>query len=872
MKRLLAILIGVFGIVHPLWAEHIKGGELFYTYVGPASDGVSSIYSLTLKLYIDCNASSTGQLDPEVPLTVFNKSNNSFLTTATAPFRSETFISFDPNSNPCIGNPPRDVCYRIRIYTTNITLTNSASGYTVAYQRCCRIRGIINLNAPSDASGATYYCEIPGSNVMADAFKNSGVRFSTNDAVAICSGSAFTWNFSATDDDKTDSIVYAFCSGYSGATQAVPNPPTAGAPPYNELSYTGAYSGSSPLGPKVKIDRTTGIISGIAPTALGQYVVTVCAYEYRLGVLINVHKKDIHVRVSDCIPLRAFLQPDYSYCDDFLVSFKNEQANPPGSLYIWEYGDMTKPDTSTDAQGLVTHQFASAGTYTVKLKVILAGQCVDSTTTQAKVYPGFYPGFTTLGTCVLLPLQFTDTTKARYGAASKWSWNFGDESTLADTSHASTPQWKYATTGFKDVQLIVESDKGCIDTVIKKVEVRDKPPIDLAFKDTLICSIDTLELKAGGNGIFSWGPSYNIINPNTPNPLVYPKTTTVYQVTLNENGCVNTEPVRVRVVDFVTLDAGVDTTICLTDDAQLRPLGDGLKFVWTPAASLNDARIRNPIATPTATTTYTVEASIGKCSATDQVTVKTVAYPISDAGPDTTVCYDDTALLHASMVGSRFTWTPFNSLSDPSILNPLAFPRRTTTYVLRVYDVLGCPKPGVSDVVVTVKPKINAFAGNDTSIVVGQPLALNGSGAEFFEWDPPIGLNRRDISQPVAILNDNVTYVMKAFTIEGCFAYDTINVKVFKTQPDIFMPNAFNPSGTRNPVLRPVMAGISTLEYFRVYNRWGQMVFQTIEAGKGWDGTVGGKAQDAGTYVWMVRGKDYTGKIVTKKGTAVLIR
>jgi gliding motility-associated-like protein len=57
-----------------------------------------------------------------------------------------------------------------------------------------------------------------------------------------------------------------------------------------------------------------------------------------------------------------------------------------------------------------------------------------------------------------------------------------------------------------------------------------------------------------------------------------------------------------------------------------------------------------------------------------------------------------------------------------------------------------------------------------------------------------------------------------------------------------------------------------------VYNRWGQLVFQTTQFGKGWDGSINGSVQNTGTYVWMVSGKDYTGKSVIKRGTAVLIR
>jgi CHU_C Type IX secretion signal domain len=228
--------------------------------------------------------------------------------------------------------------------------------------------------------------------------------------------------------------------------------------------------------------------------------------------------------------------------------------------------------------------------------------------------------------------------------------------------------------------------------------------------------------------------------------------------------------------------------------------------------------------------------------------------------------------LNASIVGSRFNWSPISTLNNSSLLNPIATPRATTIYILRAYDTLGCPKPGISEVEVRVRDRIVAFAGNDTSIVIGQPLQLKGTGADAFEWTPPIGLDQRNISTPIARVNDNTSYILRAFTEEGCQAFDTINIKVFKTQPDIFVPNAFNPTGTKNVIFRPIPVGILSLDYFRVYNRWGQMIFQTTEIGKGWDGTLAGKNQDAGAYVWMVSGKDYTGKTVVKRGSMVLIR
>lgn len=893
MKKVLLIFFLLSCLIPTVFAAHIRGGEMYYRYDSVHSTPLMSRYIVTLKLYVDCNA-GLGQLETEQTFTVFDKSNNSqFMNIRQIPLILNTKIEYDPNSNPCISNPPTDVCYLLRYFETTIDLPVNAAGYVIAFQRCCRIQGIQNMPARSNDYGATYMCEIPGTVTgvtSRPSFKNSSPVFNPNDAVAICFGSSFTFDFSATDADG-DSVVYQLCNAYNGGgpntgpggsntclTCAQPDP--AAPPPYNSIPYRAPYSGSSPMGLNVTLNRFTGLLSGVAPTVEGQYVVTACAYEYRDGQLINIHRKDIHIRVADCIPLKALLKPDYSYCDDFLVTFRNEQVNPANSVYIWQYGDGTKADTTSDVEGRVQHLFADTGTYTIKVKVILAGQCVDSTTTLAKVYPGFFPNFSITGTCLLKPIQFRDLTSSRYGAASKWRWNFGDETTLADTSLINAPSWQYSSTGLKDVQLIVESNKGCVDTLTLQADVRDKPPITLAFKDTLICSNalvqDTLQLHASGNGVFSWSPLVEILRTNTPDPLVFPKTTTTYTVQLDENGCVSEDTVRVRVVPVVTLYAGPDDIICLTDTVQLKPATDGLKFTWstTPSPSpINDIHAKNPLVSPTDQfTTYSVLAEIGKCSSRDELQLKAVPYPTSRAGDDITICYDDTASLNASIIGNRFEWSPINTLSNPAILNPLAWPRRTTDYVLSVWDSQGCTKPKRDTIRVTVREQLFAFAGNDTSVVIGQPLQLNGRGADFYEWQPPNYLNRNDVKDPIANLNNSFSYQLKVYTAEGCFDLDTINIKVFRTNPQIFVPNAFRPDGSRNNRLRPIPVGITQLEYFRVFNRWGQLVFQTTQHGMGWDGKLGGKPQDSGMYVWEVRGKDFTGKTVVQKGIAMLIR
>lgn len=869
MKRLLIIFSLLAALAcQPLFARHIKGGEISYTYLGPGASPGTDRFEITLRLFLECGASGQ-QLDPDANIGIFK--NGSELAVPGSPFSfpltGDQFINLT-TPNPCITSPS-PVCYRLRTYTRTIDLPQDPEGYTMVFQRCCRINGLINLS-PNNNVGSSYTCKMGGTNVLGTG-TNSSPSFAIKDTVLICQNRPFQLDFSA-DDIEGDSLSYEFCSAYT-ATQGggggvidPVNPSRIGF-----VNYAGGFSGSLPLGPSVTIDHKTGLISGIAPSG-GDYVISVCVFEWRDQKVISEHRKDFNIQVDQrCDLAAAVLNPTYTNCDNFFFAFQNE--SPPSTLihtYNWDFGvNNLLNDTSSNATPTFT--YPDTGVYRIKLIINRGEQCSDSTESDVRVFPGFFTGFTITGSCVQLPYTFTDTTKARYGIVNAWLWNLGDETTAADESTNRTVSWKYATSGQKPIAMIVSTSKGCIDTVFKMLDVRERPIVNLAFKDTLICSIDTLQLKIDGAGVYTWRPNYNIIDPNVPSPFVFPKQTTVYKVDLNDNGCTNTDSVRVRVVDFVTLNAGPDTTICLTDSLVLRPSTDGLQFTWTPANTLSDPTIKNPIAFPTGNTTYRLIARIGKCSTPDDIFVKTVPYPLSNAGKDTVICYDDTATLHGAIIGSSFSWTPAAYLGNARLLTTTAFPPTTSMYTLRVFDTLGCPKPGVSTVKVTVRPKIIAFAGNDTAVVLGQPLQLRGSGADFYLWNPGQYLNNTSLRTPVAMLNDNFTYTMKAFTEEGCFAMDTINIKVFKTAPDIFVPNAFAPAGT-NRVLRPIPVGISTLSFFRVYNRYGQLVYQTKEIGRGWDGSLAGKAQPTGTYIWHAAGTDYTGKSIVRQGTAILIR
>jgi gliding motility-associated-like protein len=870
MKKLSLSLI-VFLLTITAFANHITGGEMYYTLTGQS--GNSYTYHVVLKLYRDCNAPpGSAALDDAAPISIFNNSTFASVWASTVTRNRIEHRSLD-SPNPCINNPP-PVCYDVGYYEFDVTLPGVAQGYTIAYQRCCRIVGINNLIGSNNV-GATYTAQIPGTSVRSDGPANNSAHFSGEDRVIVCANNAFTYDFGASDldtkdTDKGDSLSYSFCSAYTGGTSTAPAPNPPASPQYSGVPYRSPYDESSPLGDKVIINSRTGLVTGIAPP-VGIYVVTVCVTEYRKGVIIATQRKDLQIKVGDCNLTTPALDPQYITCDGYNLTFSNHNNSPLIHTYEWSFGDGNQ-----SVQGTPTHTFTDTGIYKIKLVVNRGEPCSDSATAIAKVYPGFFPDFTFSGICVNKLTQFFDASSTAYGAIDSWKWDFGDLSSVTDVSTSQNPSYTYPQTGLKKVQFTVTSNKGCIDTIYKDVTIIDKPPLKVLPKDTLICNGDNVQLTAIGNGVFSWTPGSNIINANTATPIVSPATTTNYIISLDDNGCINRDTVRVRVVDFVTLRAMADTVICATDSVQLSAVTDGLRFNWIPSSNMNNAALLRPTVIPAVTTTYQITASIGHCNATDDVTVTLVPYPGVNAGADTTVCFDTKAQLHASIRGSSFSWSPSSSLDNPNSLDPFASPKSTTRYVLTVLDNLGCPKPSRDTIVVNVLPKINAFAGRDTAVVTGQRLQFNASGGVGYFWTPSTGLNRNNIKDPFGIYDgsfDTIRYKLIVANEAGCFDSAYVTVKVFKTSPRVFVPTAFTPNGDgKNDNLRPIAVGISKFDYFRIYNRWGQLVYSSPDTERGWDGRIGGKEQNTATFVWLVKATDFTGKVFFDKGTVTLIR
>jgi gliding motility-associated-like protein len=343
------------------------------------------------------------------------------------------------------------------------------------------------------------------------------------------------------------------------------------------------------------------------------------------------------------------------------------------------------------------------------------------------------------------------------------------------------------------------------------------------------------------------------------------------------NGCISTTTANVLLNNTVTIDAGADVPICEGTQYRIPAVSNAASFAWTPASSLDNPDLLNPIATPSASAWYYITATTGVCSRTDSIFITIMPAPIADAGPDADICYGKTVQLNGQG-GVQYQWSPATFFVTPTnIRNPTVRPNNDMTYYLTVTDINNCRSLVTDMVKIKVTPAVKIFAGNDTIVAINQPLQLqarerSNTGVTSYTWAAPDFLNNPNIANPIATLPHDIRYIVTGKTPDGCEGADDILVKVYKG-PDIYVPTAFTPNHDgRNDVLRPVAVGISQFKYFRIFNRWGNMVYSSQDPSQGWDGKIKGLEQSTGSYVWIAEAIDFKGNLITRKGVVTIVR
>jgi gliding motility-associated-like protein len=327
-----------------------------------------------------------------------------------------------------------------------------------------------------------------------------------------------------------------------------------------------------------------------------------------------------------------------------------------------------------------------------------------------------------------------------------------------------------------------------------------------------------------------------------------------------------------------TLTVMNDTLICGPANALLliaSSNGEADLYHWSTNAAFTDQLNPDPadstaLLAPVVPGTYHVRASLGTgCAAEDSVVVSVSLIGLALLG-DTLICALDTASISLNGVdpGSTINWTPAEDvLSGQGTSTITVAPQETSAYGVTVAAPSGCQWS--STFIVSVSPIGGGSIGATADPLIGTPGVLVQLQAApdqgvTYQWTPASLVSDPTIAAPTATIQQ--TTVFTVTVSDGiCTRSASVEVKVVELvcdEPDIFVPNTFTPNGDgRNDVLFVRGRNIERME-FKVFDRWGEKVFESVDPASGWDGTYNGRAVDPAVFVyhlrvWCVDGQQY---------------
>ncbi|WP_369806995.1 gliding motility-associated C-terminal domain-containing protein [Flavihumibacter rivuli] len=370
---------------------------------------------------------------------------------------------------------------------------------------------------------------------------------------------------------------------------------------------------------------------------------------------------------------------------------------------------------------------------------------------------------------------------------------------------------------------------------------------------------------------------------------------TYYIRAVNGFGCSIVKPVKVTIwnqpVLVVTNPQAVckPSTIDITLPAVTAGSEPGITLSYWRDASANTV-LSNPSAIGASGTYYIRAVNSNGCSTIRPVVVTVHDLPeVSIEAPDSLCLGLSTELIIRFKGQGPWSFTYSDGSQQYTINNVANSPYRlkvtpgqTTTYTISSVSDRNCTNTvNVSKTIwitypIDGKTLPPVFTTSNTPT---QLLGRNiGDNYNMFNWFPPRGLNRYNIIDPVFNYDKRTEYKIEMRSEAGCVTVDTLRVEIINSnepgaKPTIHVPTVWTPNGDgRNDKLFPFTVNIRQLNHFRVFNRWGELVYETRTIGAGWDGTYKGALQPIDTYTWTAEGIGINGEVIKQTGLVALMR
>jgi gliding motility-associated-like protein len=581
-------------------------------------------------------------------------------------------------------------------------------------------------------------------------------------------------------------------------------------------------------------------------------------------------------------PKGTFQYADVDGCLPVTVEFKGITTD--NVTFIWDFNDGATA-TTTDPQ--ITYTYNRPGSYLPRmiLKDAQGCQVPIPGPDYIDVY-GVSASFSTdkLSLCDRGFVQFNDQSVSN-DLITGYSWMLGDGSvsTAKNFSH------EYLAPGDYPVQLEVTTQHNCKHTIqsVTPVQVIASPragitgpaaacvPVNFQFNGQLL-NANPYPLTWSWN--FGNGQTAAVQNP----PIAVFDKAGDYQVSLtvtNSFNCTSTATWPVSIHPLPVVDAGIDIVICRDQPRLLQATG-ALNYTWTSAGSMSCTNCSSTMVNPAAPTKYYVqgESAFG-CKAIDSVSVDVQQRFVIGANLGDTLCTGEKLRLQANGA-DLYTWSPSAGLDNTSISNPVAQPSNTTVYQVVGRDKNNC-FTDTAWVPVTVYPYPKIDMEKDKTVVVGTSVPLKpvlSTDITHLSWMPATWLSCSNCPSPVAAPKQTTQYRLRATNEGGCTTERAITLFVVCNGENIFLPNTFSPNGDgMNDVFYPQSKGLSYIKNFRIFNRWGEVVFEQLsfqanDPSKGWNGKHKNAPAVDDVLVYIIEVVCENGETLTFKGDVTIIR
>jgi len=339
-------------------------------------------------------------------------------------------------------------------------------------------------------------------------------------------------------------------------------------------------------------------------------------------------------------------------------------------------------------------------------------------------------------------------TQLTASGGTSYLWNTGETTETIEVNPEITTTYSVTATSTSGLQF---------DTDSVVVIVNDLPEVNAGYNVTIVRGESTTLTASGGN-YYSWSNGHS-----TQSITVSPNVTTEYIVTAYQNGCSNTDTVRVAVVDPITANAGSDVNICEGSSTVLTATG-GTSYLWNTGETRASIEVN-----PEITTTYSVTVTLGSQSDTDSVIVNVIDFPIANAGSDITIERGLSATLTASG-GNSYLWSNGSNSQTISVS-----PNQTTSYSVTVsnYDC-----SSIDEVIVNVIEPFIATISQDVTICSGESTTLIANGGIKYLW------STGETSESITV-DPTVTSIYEVTVTNSDSEVDTANVIVTVNECDV---------------------------------------------------------------------------------------